>query len=216
MIPAPDQLCDAELEYRLLYSVVVAGKSASFAENAMRAFLECSFQENIGPFAVVREMIESKVLGACIRSARMGNYTKLERAFTEIVAAKLDLRNCTVPDLVKIHGIGPKTASFFIIWTRPDARHAALDTHVLKWLTFLGHKVPRSTPAGDLYGKLERIVLAEADKRGVSARDLDARIWEHCSRTRLKWSQVLDGNRWPSDLWPLRPEEVILNPKPEP
>jgi thermostable 8-oxoguanine DNA glycosylase len=78
----------------------------------------------------------------------------------------------------KIHGIGPKTSRFFILWTRPHERYAALDVHILRWLRGLGHNAPRSTPNGRKYGELEKIFLSEADKRGLSPGELDAQVWE--------------------------------------
>lgn len=175
-----------ELEYRLLFAITVAGKSEKFATNAMRSFFACAPDK--GPFEAVRVMEQEKVLGMCIRSARMGNYAKLERAFREVVTAGLDLLKCTPEQMEKVHGIGPKTSRFFILWTRPNVRHAALDTHILKWLRYLGHAAPMSTPSGEKYSALERAFLAECDARKMTPRDVDAQIWEFC-RNRLHLTQ---------------------------
>jgi endonuclease III len=185
-----------ELEYRLLYSIVVAGKSAQFAENAMRSFLAQA--AGLSPFDAILMMEDEKMLGACIRAARMGNYAKLERAFREIAAAKLDLATCTPEQLEAVHGIGPKTSRFFILWTRPHAQHAALDTHVLKWLRFIGHAAPKSTPSGEKYSALEKVVLDEAAARGMTARELDSAIWDWCSTGGHL------GGVWPANLQPRR------------
>lgn len=197
-----ESLIVAELQYRLLYSIVVAGKSASFAENAMKKFL--AHTPFMLPFNAIRHLAGTKMLAVVIRSSRMGNYTKLERAFAEVVKLNPDLSTCTPAELEKIHGIGPKTSRFFIIWTRPGARHAAIDTHVLKWLRFIGHAVPKSTPSGSKYERWEAVFLAEADRRKVTARDLDARIWDHCSSTRLAWTDVRLRHKWPADLHPIQ------------
>lgn len=192
------ELPTRELEYRILYSIVVAGKSAQFAENAMRSFLACTLSTDYTPFGAIRLMVAEKMLGACIRASRMGNYGKLEKSFAELVAANLDLRTCSPEQLEAIHGIGPKTSRFFIIWTRPDAQHAALDTHVLKWLRFIGHAAPKSTPSKSTYAQFERIVLDEAAARGMTARELDSAIWDWCSR-----GGHLSGD-WPANLQPRR------------
>ena len=163
-----------ELEYRLVYSPIVAGKSAWFAESATRRFLD--LRAGYTPLAAVRAMIASGDLGACLRTARTGSYGRLERWFRELV--NLDPATCTVHDLEAVHGIGSKTARFFILWTRPDARVAALDTHVLKWLRAKGYDAPKaSPPPGERYDRLERSFIAEADAVGMTPRELDYAVW---------------------------------------
>ncbi len=182
----------AELEYRLLYSVVVAGKSAKFANAAMGRFMDYGKQS---PFEWVRYLRRAGVLAQGLIESRTGNYTKIERAFSGIVDAKLNLKTCTPAELEKIHGIGPKTSRFFILWTRPGARVAALDTHILKWLRYLGHDAPLSTPqSSERYIKLEKIILDEADQRGMTPRDLDAAIWDWCSKG------LHANGEWPKEL----------------
>jgi endonuclease III len=168
-----------ELERRLIYSIIVAGKSARFTEGAM-ARLFGPWQQ---PFERLRFLDRTGKLHATIRAARTGNYTKLERAIRELIAANLDLWTCSVADLEKIHGIGPKTARFFLMWTGRKERVAALDVHVLRWLHHQGYpNVPRSTPTGRRYAELEKIFLAEADARKMTPRQLDSQIWEKGAR----------------------------------
>jgi thermostable 8-oxoguanine DNA glycosylase len=94
----------------------------------------------------------------------------------------LDPRSCTVEQLEAIHGVGPKTARFFLLWTGRKIRCAALDTHLLKFLRDLGYKVPKNTPSGTRYAVIEKIALAEADKRGMNPNDFDWIIWDAYSR----------------------------------
>lgn len=185
----------AELEYRLLYSMVVAGKSATFAENVMDRFL----QNDKSPFALIRELEESGQLKIELQKARSGNYDKLTMGFAALAHSGIDLEKCTALELEAIHGIGPKTSRFFIIWTRPDAKHAALDTHILKWLRYLGHDAPKATPSGAKYAALEKIILQEADKRSMTPRDLDAQIWDYCSKG------LHQNGEWPTNLQLIAP-----------
>jgi hypothetical protein len=182
-----------DLEYCLLYSMVVAGKSASFADKAMqRVFSACPREES--PFEFVADLARGGQLEQHLRTCRTGNYTKLARGFAAAAGAGLNLRRCTPADLEAIHGVGPKTSRFFIIWTRPKANHAALDTHVLKWLRFIGHKAPLSTPSGRKYALLEVVILTEAKKRGMTARELDSAIWDWCStggHLKGEWPEIL-------------------------
>lgn len=164
-----------ELQRRLIYSVIVAGKSAKFTDGAMERLLK-GFR--IAPFDEVRRLIDCHQLGKRLRDARTGNYTKLERALKELVAANLDLTTCNVEDLEKIHGIGQKTSRFFLLWTRPGVRYAALDVHVLRWLRANGLDAPKTTPSSPaIYAFWEKKFLELCDKLKVSARDLDASIW---------------------------------------
>lgn len=166
-----------EVEARLLYSIIVAGKSAKFTEGVMNRL----FPGAASPFDRLRELRKAGGIEKALREARSGNYGKIARAFEEILDAKLNLLTVTPEELEKIHGIGPKTSRFFIIWTRPQERYAALDVHVLRWLRKQGYKAPNATPTGRKYRELELAFLAEADKRSMTPRELDAQIWEEGS-----------------------------------
>lgn len=178
---------ESELERRLIYSVIVAGKSAKFADGAMDR-LFCLPQNGQSYFSQIVAWIALGGLGTVLRLARTGNYGKLERCLRELVKDCPDLKTCSPWALEKIHGIGPKTSRFFILWTRPNALHAALDVHILRWLGKMGYSVPRSTPQSTKkYIEIERWFLHEAGKRGVTARELDHAIWvegaKHPERT---------------------------------
>jgi endonuclease III len=179
----------AELEHRLVYSLIVAGKSAAFTDAAMKRLAD-AFWSLLDPapathFEAVRRSRklkngDSTILGLALHKARTGNYTKIERALCELVDADLDLATVAPDALEAIHGIGPKTARFFILWTRPNERYAALDTHILKWMKARGYqRIPKSTPTGKRYAEIEQQFIAEADKRGMTPRELDHAIWDH-------------------------------------
>lgn len=173
-------MTDQELQLRLLYAVIVAGKSARFAEQAM-ARLFAGLGDTL-PFNRLLEWVADGTLDARLREARVGNYGKISKAFSALAASGIDLRSCGPDSLEAIHGIGPKTARFFMIWTRHDARVAALDVHILRWMRDLGYDAPRQTPSGKRYALLEAAFLAEADRRGLSPQALDAQIWSAGSR----------------------------------
>jgi thermostable 8-oxoguanine DNA glycosylase len=116
-------------------------------------------------------------LETILRESRTGNYTKLAACIRGLLTAKLDLATCAPIDLEAIHGIGPKTSRFFILWTRPGAEYAALDVHVLRWLRLMGHDAPKATPTGAKYAELERVFLVLAKSFGMTPRELDHAIW---------------------------------------
>lgn len=179
-----------ELEARVIYASVVAGKSADFADEAckrlwvlLKAYKgrQGSPEEN-SPFWRIRRVIAKHGSPDYIlRLARTGNYTKLTKCLHELVIADVDLATCKPSELEAIHGIGPKTSRFFITWTRPEARYAVLDTHILRWMRKRGHDAPESTPSMPRYKVLEDLFLAEADKLGLTPRQLDYALWKQAA-----------------------------------
>ena len=168
-------------EAKLLYSAIVAGKSANFAENVMGRLIDhCVYDGFYLPFDALRAWKQAGTLDSHLREIRSGSYKRLTQCFEEI--CNLDAQHITCEELESIHGIGPKTARFFLMWTNPSVRYAALDTHILKYLTTLGHKAPKSTPpSGPVYRRLEIAFIAEADRQGKTPRELDYEIWEFYS-----------------------------------
>jgi hypothetical protein len=165
----------AQLEWRLIYTLVVAGKSARFANDAVaRLFAAVPEAFRRCPISWIGLTAKEHVL----RIARTGNYVKLERALRLLAESGLDLAIVTPGELERIPGIGPKTSRFFVTWTRPWERYAVIDRHVLTWLRSRGHQVP-STPPGELrsYTALEALFIEEAEAAGETVRDLDLRVW---------------------------------------
>ena len=164
-------------EWKLIYAVIVAGKSAVFADQVMTRLIDDS-DPGVYPFDQLRAMILMEDLDAALLRSRTGNYRKFAKCFPELI--KLDAETCSVEELEAIHGIGGKTSRFFLLWTRPNARYAALDTHVMKFLKRLGHTTSRQTPPAGTktYKKLETIFLAIAARMNVSARELDYSVWK--------------------------------------
>jgi len=163
-----------ECQDKLLYSLIVAGKSAAFANTKMGALFG---GYKMLPFDEIRDWIKTGKLEKMLRTCKTGNYRKLTRAFTELVNTPIDFETCTPEDLEKIHGVGPKTSRFFLIWIRPKEKYAALDGHILRWMRSLGYDAPKSTPSGRKYAELEKAFLKEAEKRGKTPRQLDEEIW---------------------------------------
>lgn len=172
-----------ECEYWLIYAIIVAGKSAKFAEQKMEALGLSKEKSSLG---TIRNIAGFGDLGHWVETARTGNYGKLIRAFTDIECRKTDAVTCNLDELEKIHGIGPKTARFFLMMRDPGARYAALDTHILKWLRAQGYDAPKSTPQSrKKYRELEEIFLQLADKMLLTPRELDYHIWSEYSSKQI-------------------------------
>jgi hypothetical protein len=173
----------AELEELLLFSIMVAGKRADLTVKKLETFLQswggCEVgRDHSHPFHVVRCMIDRGQFGRQLRKHRVGQYRRIGCAFRGAIL--LDPRTCTVQDLEKIPGIGPKTARMFVMHSRPGQQYAALDTHVLTYLRKLGvRRVPKTTPpAGANYRRLEQIFVGCARALGMSPADLDLMVWK--------------------------------------
>jgi endonuclease III len=171
-----------EVQARLMYSVIVAGKSAKFANTVMARWFAANAADEEMPFAVLKRLKDSGKLEASFREARTGNYGKLTAAMSQVVDMDIDLLTCTPQQLEEIPGIGPKTSRFFIMWIRPEERYAALDVHILRWMKKFGYDVPKSTPqSSKKYAQIEQWFIAEADHMGMTPRELDAIIWDEGS-----------------------------------
>lgn len=167
-------------EWKLIYSVIVAGKSAKFTDRAMRLLIYDGPDRDY-PFDQLRGTMQNGGLEEGLRQSRTGNYRKFLKCFPQLV--KLDAETCTVEELETIHGIGFKTSRFFLLWTRPGVRYAALDTHVMKFLRRLGYTKNKATPGSSTaYQSLEKIFLEIANKVGRSAREFDFAIWDSYSK----------------------------------
>lgn len=189
------RLSNWDLEERILFWICAAGKNGRVAARSLQKLLIHIDADILGPIrAVYREWATGDLPGL-MKFCGIGSYTSKSRSFSELSSAvileRIDLRTCTTEDLEKIHGIGMKTSRCFIIHSRPGARYAGLDTHILKYLREKGIKnVPKSTPSRKDYLRLENEFLLLADREGKSPADLDLEIWNRYS---VKVKGILDG-----------------------
>jgi len=165
-----------ELEARLIYAVIVAGKSADFADQVCYALWDM-IPDGMTPFEWFRAIGPEGVLAA-LKEAHTGNYGKNSRCLDALANCPLlDLRTVSPEQLEQFHGIGPKTSRFFILWTRPGEKLACLDVHILRWLRTKGYDAPERTPRGQRYYELEEAFIREAEALGMTPRQLDYAIW---------------------------------------
>jgi hypothetical protein len=171
---------DDELETFWLFCGCVAGKTASTQARLLANFLASLGGWTVSPFERVRRSAMRGELLDALKTSRLGQYNRLCRFM--IASLNLNLRTCTVEDLEAIPGCGPKTARMFLMFSRPDQRFAALDTHVLKHLRANGIEAPKTTPpAGKTYRRLELEFLKLADASGMSVADYDLMVWKNYS-----------------------------------
>ncbi len=174
-----------ELEEFLIFCLLVTGKNARTTSRLLEDLLKSIhtgpqpllFKSSYRPFYFLKRHNETQ-LKDMLSSAKFGCYNIKAKSLYELVHSGLNLKTCTVEDLEKIHGIGPKTSRFFILHSRDNQQCAVLDVHILKYLSENGHNVPRYTPSNKKkYKEIEAIFLTIAEEKNVSASKLDLDIW---------------------------------------
>ena len=167
-----ENLSERDLQARLIFSVVVAGKNAKFANNVIDKLFGKTKQL---PFNAVRQWIKEGSLRRRLKAARSGNYNKLVQCLPKLV--ELNPLTATLDELEAVKGIGPKTSRFYHLWIGKKTRCAALDVHILKFLKAMGHNAPKNTPTGRKYKELEEAFLTICEERGKSPNQMDADVW---------------------------------------
>lgn len=190
-----------ELERFILVNMFVAGKNASVQQAKLDQFIGCvrrdlgaDIVDTLGVLSAIHNSIpeaeaESNIL-AWLKEVKSGQYSRLTSGIMQLAiwigSGKINLQSCTRAELVKIKGIGYKTASMFLMYTRRNFTGACLDTHILKYLRdeTSVQNVPDSTPVTRTeYRRLEDEFLKIVRASNKSIAELDFEIW---SRYRQK------------------------------
>lgn len=168
---------DDELQRFWAFCVIVAGKNADWASQKVSDLFREADARGASPFGYIRE--NSTVLHNMLTANRVGQYRRIERALLE--SSDIDLRNARLEDLENVFGVGPKTARFFLLHTRPGVQVAVLDTHILRWMQSVlpDQPMPRSTPALPAYRKYEALCLhlMRSHFGGMTYAQADLLIW---------------------------------------
>jgi thermostable 8-oxoguanine DNA glycosylase len=180
----PRQITDfnrsqAQLEEFFMFCVIVAGKNAHVQATKLEDFLKRGWIQCMSPFEYLRQLKDDGLLEALLREHKLGQYKRITTTFMHALDIE-DLSKITVTELEKIPGIGPKTARFFVVHSRPNQKYAVLDTHILSWMrdNLDESMIPKSTPqVPSRYNKLERLFLKEAMKRKIDIPTFDLEIW---------------------------------------
>jgi len=177
----------AELQSFFLFGLFCAGKNSDYAAKCLARLLANRTGDT--PFQILKELGETGIHNALVAS-RIGQYGRLTKAVMD--AVDLDLSTCTLEELMKVHGVGQKTARFFLLHTRPNCQCAVLDTHILKWLRDNQVDAPQNTPTSvKQYKDLEEkfLFLANANFPFMSIADVDLTLW-------MKYSGRLDDDKY--------------------
>lgn len=137
---------ETELRQFLAFSIAVASKRANQTARAMDRLLAYGPD----PFRLVWQYFQSAFanemyfhgpnandkLAEWFKSLGFGCHEARSKAFLKLAIAlrnqDINLKTCSVDELEDCYGIGPKTARFYLLYSRPNQYLAALDVHVWK------------------------------------------------------------------------------------
>jgi thermostable 8-oxoguanine DNA glycosylase len=174
---------DFQLEEMIVFCCCVAGKNAMVTSRLLDNFFKFIgvSPSNLMPFEGISKYTNNH-LSNILREIGIGCYNLKANCLLELSRSSLDLRTCGLDDLIKIKGIGFKTANFFLLHTRKEHRSSCLDTHVLSYLRDMGHKVPKGSPQSKKkYLEIQDIFLSICDEKKVSPAEFDLQIWREYS-----------------------------------
>ena len=120
-----------QLESFWLFCMFVAGKNSAYASRCLSQLIHGMSKRGYHSiFDYFRDLGRDGIQNALVAS-KVGQYGRLTKGI--IQSLDLDFETCSLDDLLAIHGVGNKTARFFLLHTR-GGDFAVLDTHILAWL----------------------------------------------------------------------------------
>ena len=180
------ELSDKELEEHILFCLMVFNKNANQTAVKLEKFLSWCHEIDIdhfkpmSHFQVIRNKLKKHSAVEIVTRFRFGNTTVKAAGLEQLVNSGFNLRTCSVDELETISGFGMKTARYFILHTRRNARVACLDTHVLKWMKkfpFIFGEIKKGQPSRKRYLELEKNFLEVCDTSNISPAEYDLNIW---------------------------------------
>jgi hypothetical protein len=153
-----------QLEELLLNAIAFAGKNARQQAVKMHVLLDGGAR----PFEKIRMWHADGSLIPRLVVSKIGKYRLLHDSYAKLAHAEINLKKCTVEELIQFPGVGLKTARLFLLHSRPNQMYVVIDTHVLKEMRSLGITNLKSPPTGRQYIELEQAYLAHLTASGVT------------------------------------------------
>ena len=177
----PMNLKGCSPEELAMFAVCVHGKNAKVQAEKFNDILEAlqATNSDLRPLSIWMTMDDTEQMDL-LKQYRLGQYSKVAKAWNHLTAVTPPF---TVENLMKVPGIGPKTARFITVYGGTDTERAILDVHVIRWLR--KQKLwpyPRAPKNASEYAQGERIFLAQARKLGMTPAELDTKIWQAFQR----------------------------------
>lgn len=186
----------AEREQFLLTCIFVAGKNAAIQQNKVLEFIEAARRDvgsfivdSMGIFSALHNASASEdelkeTVGRLLKEVKVGQYARITKCIVATCAGvgsgRINIASCNRPQLTALPGIGYKTASFFMLYTRKGWKGACIDTHILKWMREEQGlpNIPDRTPSlKDKYFEVEQLFLEQAKILKKPVAQLDFEIW---------------------------------------
>lgn len=181
----------SELEEFLLFTIVVAGKTAYIQAQKLEEFLSSIHKrlmmpDHVSPFQLIRSAKDHGILLQEIHKAKLGQYNKIHSAFLHIAENNYILNKVTPEILEKIPGVGMKTSRFFLLHSDNNYKDniAILDTHILKFIKEnIDNRAPKSTPTNsNTYKYWEDKFLLWCKENNKDAAEFDLEVWKSYAR----------------------------------
>lgn len=162
-----------QLEHHLIWLILAAGKNGrKAAETAWKIVQDLKKS----PLEVLTRM-DQEELGELIRKNGGGCYNQ-KAGYIIGLGRDLDLTTISRTELVKFRGVKYKTASCFLLHSRPNIRMIGLDRHICRELHELDSSIPEKPPTTkNAYLEVEQKALKIADMKGVKPARFDLDIW---------------------------------------
>ena len=201
----PEKITDFErdeagLQEFLLFALFAVHTNADVAANALATLLKRAGSKKAEPFKALKQL--RQLLDTKNEESRPGVKADLQAILSECglryhgMRAEailkltdkmvLDQHGFSAPmlwqlkrsDLIQWHGIGMKTASFFLIHSQYDAEVACLDVHIMRYLRQRHEDAPTDPwKSKAVYEKWERVFLDHATELDYHPAELDILIW---------------------------------------
>ena len=182
-----------ELQEFLLFTIVVAGKTAYIQAQKLEQFLNSintrlMMPEHIGPFQSLKSADQHGILLEEIHKAKLGQYKKIYNGFKYISEHEYNLNRMTPQLLECIPGVGMKTSRFFLLHSDKYYKDkiAILDTHILKFIKEnIDDRAPKSTPTiAVTYKYWEDVFLYWCEVNNKDMAEFDLEVWKSYARTK--------------------------------
>jgi len=182
-----------ELQDFLLFTIVVAGKTAYIQAQKLEQFLSSintrlSMPEHTSPFQSLKSADQHGILMEEILKAKIGQYKKIYNGFKYISEREYNLNRMTPQLLECIPGVGMKTSRFFLLHSDKYYKDkiAILDTHILKFIKEnIDDRAPKSTPTiAVTYKYWEDVFLSWCEVNNKDMAEFDLEVWKSYARTK--------------------------------
>ena len=165
-----------QLEEYLSFCICVAGNNAKSTAKGLQAFLEYAHQLTpaIGdwqPFDSMQRFKDADEMRWKLKEFGIGKHENKSKGLYNICNIDLDLKRVSRETLITYPAIGMKTATYFILHSRPDIEMACFDRHMCRWF---GIDIPKSVKE---YLAQEKEYIKKAKDMGLTCAQLDLKVW---------------------------------------